>query len=276
MVVCCGVLCYYRNMEEEVFKKPKRRQSQDNLRAQQDAKDRGVDPVGSQIYGEKFVRFHRIGEIKDILPAFKDFYYQAKIKDPNATLRNISQGFNREVCEPMGRLFHPSISQVRTWRKKWDLDLIQQMTDKDIKIIERKNVHQIIKTRDDNRKLVLGAADDEQLEAGVRTLGGELLNDAMQMLRDDQELEEIYTDETLIKRRNYIVNVFSHATRLVHGKAALMLKASAEKRDTAGFLMSLLSQATAGKLSDEQIALLETAYDNKKGEVGILVNNEQQ
>src|SRR3972149_7281547 len=221
MVVCCGVLCYYRNMEEEVFKKPKRRH-------------------------------------------------------PSATLRNISQGFNREVWEPMGRLFHPSISQVRTWRKKWDLDLIQQMTDKDIKIIERKNVHQIIKTRDDNRKLVLGAADDEQLEAGVRTLGGELLNDAMQMLRDDQELEEIYTDETLIKRRNYIVNVFSHATRLVHGEAASMLKASAEKRDTAGFFMSLLSQATAGKLSDEQIALLETAYDNKKGEVGILVNNEQQ
>src|SRR3990167_3518380 len=174
----------------------------------------------------------------------------------------------------MGRLFHPSISQVRTWRKKWDLDLIQQMTDKDIKIIERKNVHQIIKTRDDNRKLVLGAADDEQLEAGVRTLGGELLNDAMQMLRDDQELEEIYTDETLIKRRNYIVNVFSHATRLVHGKAALMLKASAEKRDTAGFLMSLLARATSGQMSDEEMGLLKSAYAPKLNDSEVVKQNE--
>jgi hypothetical protein len=84
------------------------------------------------------------------------------------------------------------------------------------------------------------------------------------MLRDDQELEEIYNDETLMKRRNYIVNVFAHATRLVHGKAALMLKASEEKRNTAGFLMQLLSKATAGKMSDEEMSLLKSAYAPKQ------------
>jgi len=92
------------------------------------------------------------------------------------------------------------------------------------------------------------------------------LNDAMQMLKEDQELEEIYTNDELIKRRSYIINVFSHATRLVHGKASLMLKASEESRNTAGFLMSLLSRATAGKITDEEMALLKSSYIPRQNE----------
>ncbi len=223
-----------------------------------------LDPVGRTLFGESFQGYMKITEYVDLVPAFKDYYYAAKVKDQNETLKNIVLGFNEEVCKPMERLFHPSMSQMRGWRKKWDLDIANQMFDKgiemDMELIERKSVQQLIKTRDEDRRLVLGAADDNQLEAGVRTLGGELLNDAMQMLRDDQELEEIYDAETLIKRRSYIVNVFAHATRLVHGKAALMLKASEEKRNTAGFLMSLLAKATSGKMTDEEMALLKTSY----------------
>lgn len=222
-------------------------------------KPKKIDAVGLRFYGDKFTRYMRVGEITDLLPAFKDYYYAAKVKDPNASIIPILQGFNTEVCEPMGRMFHPNTAQVRIWRRKWDLDLMQQMKGTDIAIIEGRNIHQVVKTRNESRELVLGV-DDNELEAGVRTLGGELLNDAMQMLRDDQELEEIYDDETLMKRRNYIVNVFSHTTRLVHGKAALMLKASAEKRETAGFLMNLLARATAGRLSDDEMQMLETTY----------------
>lgn len=228
-------------------------------------KPKKIDAVGLRFYGDKFTRYMRVGEIVDLLPAFKEFYYSAKIKNPNASIIPILQGFNTEVAEPMGRFFHPNTSQVRIWRRKWDLDLMQQMTDKELSVVEGRNIHQVIKTRDDERRLVLGV-DDNELEAGVRTLGGELLNDAMQMLRDDQELEEIYDDETLMKRRNYIVNVFSHATKLVHGKAALMLKASAEKRETAGFLMNLLAKATAGKLSDDEMQMLETTYSPQHNE----------
>ena len=228
--------------------------------------------VGKQFYGGTFERFMKVGEVKEFIAAFKDFYYQEKSKDPNARLAEILQNFNKEFCAPSGKKFHPYTAQVACWRAKWDLDLMQQLQDKELKIIERKNIHQLIKTRDDERNLVLGAPDDNSLEAGVRTLGGELLNDATQMLRDDQELEEIYDDETLIKRRNYIVNVFSHATKLVHGKAALMLKASAEKRDTAGFLMSLLARGTAGKMSDEEMNLLKSAYAPKLNSEAIKQN----
>jgi len=223
-----------------------------------------TDFVGRQFYGDTFKCFMKVGEITDLIPAFKDFYYQERIKNPKGRLSDILQGFNKEFCEPNGKRFHPYTHQIANWRKKWDLDLMQQMQDKELKMVERKNIHQLIKTRNEQRDLILGAPDDNELEAGVRTLGGELLNDASQMLRDDQELEEIYDDETLMKRRNYIVNVFAHATRLVHGKAALMLKASEEKRNTAGFLMSLLSRATSGKMNDEEMSLLKSAYAPKQ------------
>lgn len=240
-------------------------------------KKKKIDPVGLQIYGTGFTGYQRLAEINDLIPAFKDFYYAAKVKDPNETLRNIVQGFNTEVCAPVGeRRFYASMSQLRTWRRKWDLDLMQQMQEKDLVITEKKNIHQIVKTRDDERNLVAGLAGDNELEAGVRTLGGELLNDAMQMLRDDQELEEIYDNDTLIKRRNYIVNVFAHATRLVHGKAALMLKVSEEKRNNAGFLMSLLARASAGQMTDEEMSLLKTSYAPKQNEPDAITTATQQ
>lgn len=219
-----------------------------------------IDPVGLSIYGSGFKGYMRLEHYKDLISSFKDWYYQEKIKNPNETLQHIVRGFNKEVCEPLNRMFHPSMGQMRLWRAKWDLDLMQQMRDKEITTLQGKDVHQLIKTRNDERQLVLGTVDDNQLEAGIRTLGGELMNDALQMLRDDQELDEVYTTDELMKRRNYVVNVFAHSTRLVHGKAALMLKASEEKRNTAGFLMSLLARATAGKMSDEEMGLLKSSY----------------
>lgn len=221
-------------------------------------KTKKIDAVGLAYFGQTFNGYQKIPEIVDLIPVFKDFYYAAKIKEPNARLSVILQNFGKEICEPVGRKFHPYTTNVRTWRTKWDLDLMQQMKDKEIISAEPKNVYQVIKTRDSERNLILGQVDDNQLEAGIKTLGGELLNDAMQMLKDDQDLDEIYNTDELIKRRNYVVNVFAHATRLVHGKAALMLKASAEKRESASFLMDLLAQATSGNLTEDQLALLET------------------
>lgn len=225
-----------------------------------------IDPVGRAFYGEKFTAYQKIAEIVDLVPAFKDFYYEAKMKDPKRSVGSICREFNDVVTEPLGRIFHPYNSQVRIWRRKWDLDLMQQNEDKDLVIVEKKNIRQLIKTKDENRNIMLGVTGDEELEAGVKTLGGELLNDAMQMLQDDQALEEIYDDDTLVKRRNYILNVFGHVTKLVHGKAALMLKASEEKRNNASFLMTMLASATAGKMTNDQLDMLKSGYNKKPDE----------
>jgi hypothetical protein len=231
-----------------------------NVKVDNSGKPKKLDPVGLSLYGTNFKGFNKVAEYNDILPAFKDWYYEIKKKEPNTTLTVIVRGFNEEVCKPMGRTFYPYLPQLRGWRAKWDLDLMNQLQEKGLAITEKRYVNQVIKTRNEEGRLVTGQVGDSELEAGVKTLGGELLNDAMQMLKDDQELEEIYDDETLIKRRHYIVNVFAHATRLVHGKAALMLKASEEKRNTAGFMMSLIARATAGKMTDEEMKLLKDAY----------------
>jgi len=219
-----------------------------------------LDAVGLNVYGPSFNGYHKVAEYKDLLPAFKDWYYDKKIKNSKETLTNIMQSFNTEVCMPMNRMFHPPIHGIGIWRAKWDLDLMQQIRGTDIVLSNKRNIYEVIKTRDNERNLVLGQVTDSELEAGVKTLGGELINDAMQMLQDDQQLEEIYDDETLMKRRSYIVNVFAHTTRLVHGKAALMLKASEEKRNTAGFLMNLLARASAGQMTDEEMDLLKQSY----------------
>lgn len=221
-------------------------------------------PVAISVYGEEFERYHRLAEYNDLIPSFKDWYYQKKIANDRETLTNILRTFNAEVCAPLGRKFHPKLEAVRSWRKRWDLDLIQQVKGLDHEVTEKRNVYQVIKTRNENDELTANPINDSELEHGIKTLGGELMNDALQMLQNDQELEDIYTNEELMKRRSYIINVFSHATKLVHGKAALMLKASAEKRDTAGFLMGLLARATAGKISDKEISVLRSAYAPKQ------------
>ena len=222
-----------------------------------------VNPIGRTFYGERFEHFDKLGEIKDLLPAFKEFYYVRKIENFNTTGGDIIREYNRDVCYPENRTFHPYTNQLKQWRAKWDRDILEKKKVGGLELIDQKQVLQVIKTRNENDELALGAPQDGDLEAGARTLGGELLNDAFQMLRDDQALEEIYDDETLMKRRNYIVNVFSHVTKLVHGKAALMLKASQEKRENANFLMGLLAKATSGKLSDDEMGMLKTAYSPK-------------
>jgi len=98
---------------------------------------------------------------------------------------------------------------------------------------------------------------DDSLEAGAKTLGGELLNDALSILKRDQKEEELYEDEVIVKRRNYVLNVYNYITRSAHSKETLRLKSNAEKRETMGFLMDLMSRATAGKMTDENMALLK-------------------
>lgn len=223
------------------------------------AKAAKVDKTGQMYYGDKFTVYQRIGEYKDLIPAYKDFYYERRIKDPKYGLVMSIQDFNEQVAYPRGLKLHPYTQQIRAWVRKWNADIIRQQFNmkEDGEITPEKQIRQVVKTR--NNELGLLAPSDSDLEAGTRTLGGELLNDAMQMLHDDQELEEIYEDDTLIKRRSYVLNVFAHATRLVHGKAALMLKASEEKRNNASFLMTLLAKATAGKLTDEEVQVLKAA-----------------
>jgi len=214
--------------------------------------------IARSCYGQEFEKYDKVTEITDLIIPFKDWYYGMKIKNPNETSSVIIKSYNADYCRPMGRTFFPYNSVYRNWRRKWDLDIMQKMQDNSVDIIPDKQIVQVIKTRNENA--YIQDIEDSTLEDGVKTLGGELLNDAFQMLKDDQAMDDIIENDILIKRRNYILNVFGHVTKLVHGKAALMLKASEEKRNNASFLMTLLAQATSGKMTEEQMDMLKGTY----------------
>lgn len=249
------------DINDEILGKKKPKVVKEKKAKEERIKSTNINPLGKSFYGEKFVNFDKLEVIRDLIPKFKDFYYAKKFENLMIAGHSIAKEFNDTLTD--GRTFFPYLANVKAWRIKWDLDIANQIKEQkgeDSMAFKKISISQVIATRDERDKLTLGSVDDQSLEAGVRSLGGELLNDALQMLRDDQEIGEIYKDETLIKRRNYIVNVFAHATKLVHGKAALMLKASEEKRNNASFLMTLMAKATAGKLSDEELSSMKTTY----------------
>jgi len=222
-----------------------------------------INVVGQNYYGQFFERYHRIGEIIEFVPEFKEFYYEEKIKDPKCGLLYLLQTFNKLHVYPKGKQFHPYPSQVKLWTTKWNKEINEKRIEQGLEVIPRSPVRQIIKTRDEGNEVVLGGNYDH-LEEGTKTLAGELLNDALQTMKDTQELEDVYTTEELVKRKSYVLNVLAHTTRLVHGKAALMLKASEEKRNTASFLMDLLAKASSGKMTPEEMEMLKIPYANKQ------------
>lgn len=199
--------------------------------------------MGVLHYGNEFAGYMKLPEIVKDIPAFKDFYIARKRLNPDMSNIQICRAFNEEVMYPQGMRFHPHQTHLSQWAEKWEGSTIP-----DSELIAGD---------------VLVPPTDAELEVGMRMLGGDLLKDASSVLNeatgDDSEMS--------LKQRTYVVSVFSHITKMVHGKANIMLKQSEEKRNTASFLMSLLSKATAGTITDDEISVLESSYQPKEQDV---------
>ena len=200
-------------------------------------------------------RYHKVGEIKELIPQFKVFYYAEKRKEPERSAIKIINDFNKQIT-PL--TFFPWEKQYRLWRKKWDAELIAERGYSQ----QQRAIRQIVKLRDEQDAAIV--PDEYALEIGAHTLAGELLNDAMSILKRDQENEDSYDEEILIKRRTYILNVFNYVTRAVHSKESLKIKSNAEKRETLGFLTALINRSTAGKITDDEMALLKQSATSKQ------------
>lgn len=192
-------------------------------------------------------RYHKVGEIRELIPQFKAFYLAERRREPERSAMKIINDFNRQIAP---QSFFPWEKQYRLWRRKWDAQLLAEQGYRE----EHKDVRQIIKLEDERNAIV---PDEYALEAGAHTLAGELLNDALGILKQDQESEESYEDEIIVKRRNYVLNVFNYVMKASHGKQALNIKTNAEKRETADFMMTLLNRAAAGKLTDKEMEMLQ-------------------
>jgi hypothetical protein len=121
--------------------------------------------------------------------------------------------------------------------------------------LQQREMRQIVKLRDEQNTAIV--PDEHTLEVGAKTLAGELLNDAIDILKGDQESGGVFDEEILIKHRSYVLNVFNYITRAVQGKEALQIKSNAEKRETLGFLTALINRSTAGRITPEEMQLLK-------------------
>ena len=201
--------------------------------------------------------FNKLAEIRDLIPKFKEFYYEKKMEDQSWTSTRLIDAFN-DIIAP--QKFFPTGDMYRRWRKNWDDDITKKIFGMKLSKVDEK----IVRTRNERNELLV--PNENQLEQGAKTLAGELMNDAMNILQKDQVQEELYDDETIIKRRHYVLNVFNYVMRAVQNKQALNIRVKAEQRETAGFLMDLVRRSTAGKITDNEMTLLKESFGRDQNE----------
>ncbi len=200
--------------------------------------------------------YMKIGDLKEFIPRFKDYYYDKKQENPNASVIGIITSFNEMIAPDK---FYPYPTQYRIWRKKWDREILEKAMGAVLAV--ESPVSKAIKTRDEQNNLMIPT--DEDMEDGAKTLGAELVNDAMMMLKKDQAMgEDMFTDEMLVKRRRYVLTVYNHVISAANRKEALKIKKQQEKRETAGFLMDLIRSSTAGHMSQDDIDILKGSVIN--------------
>ncbi|MEJ0053160.1 MAG: hypothetical protein WDN10_00305 [bacterium] len=195
-------------------------------------------------------KYQRVGELRELLPSFRAFYLAERRKEPDRSAIRIINDFNKSIA-PF--TFFPWEKQYRLWRKKWDAELLAEQGYKQ----EQRELRQIIKVRDEQNAAIV--PDAQTLEMGASTLAGELLNDAMDILKRDQDDESSYDDDIIVKRRNYVLNVFNYVMRAAHSKESLNIKSNADKRETATFMMNILNRAMAGKMSEKDMTMLRAS-----------------
>src|SRR3989344_9284150 len=109
-------------------------------------------------------RYHKVHEIRDLIPQFKAFYYGEKRKEPGKSAIKIINAYNAQIT-PL--TFFPWEKQYRSWRKKWDAELIAEQSYKQ----QQREMRQIIKLRDEQNTVIV--PDEYALEVGTHTLAGD-------------------------------------------------------------------------------------------------------
>lgn len=235
---------------------------------QNEKKGNPITKMGVRLFGNFFNGFMKTDACKPFIEGFKEFYFKKRLESDDRPPMELVKEYNELFLYPDFKAFHPYPATVAAWSKRWDYDIYEKVKNKVITVDSKnKYVEQLLITRDNFNELIAQPPSDSSLEAATRTLAGELVNDALNMLKQDQGLEEAYDDEVIVKRRNYILNVLARVTTTVQGKQALILKASEEKRNTAGFLMDLLAKASAGTITPEEMDLLKSSYNNPTQDV---------
>lgn len=211
--------------------------------------------IAKQMYGADFNgKYMKKEELIDLIPKFREYYKSERKKDLRVGAFVILRAFMKEIA-PLK--FYPNKDMYKRWRAEWDRQILSEMGLMEEEVIQRDKVQKIIVSADQQTAFALDPNDpDGSLERGTNNLAGALLNTALEKLKDPEVEDELFDEKTKLKRATFALNVFKEITKKVQGKQALAIKASAEGREKAGFLMNLLQMAQAGKLTAEHMALI--------------------
>lgn len=213
----------------------------------------GARPTDYQSY--KFTgKKSKVEEVREHLPLFRDYYIKHRVKEGKKTsLITLVDNFNEENPDIY---FFPNISVIQKHRKLWDGEIAKRITP------DRQEQLMILQSLESKKRSTIVPMTRDQiiptsdnLVAGAAQLGKVLVDDAFQTMQDSQS-NGYEDEEILIKKKQYALNVFSYVMRAAQGSQMVDIKRNAEKRETAGFMLDLMSRATAGNLSSEDMQLL--------------------
>lgn len=217
--------------------------------------------------GKQLSKYRKLEELRPYVAEFKEYYYQRMLAQAAANPQSVLNDFNKDHPDYM---FWPYAPQYRKWQNMWNIDINAKRSGMSLAPIVSKN---LVTVRDKLGGLIAPPPTSD-IEAGSRTLAGELMNDAMSMLEDDKKRgDELYTDDILIKRRKYILSVYNFVSRNSMSAEMLNIKKQENTRENTNFLMDLLRRSTAGKISKEEMSLLRSSTKIETNEPSIVGEN---
>lgn len=226
--------------------------------AEQPKKGVGITVTGwnpKAYYGERFDgKFMRVDELAPNMTKFKEFYLNERLKNFNTSRVKIVRMFNETIAPEK---FFPYPTQLTIITRRFEKEVAVLAEEQKREDKQKRKINRLIEIKGTDDNLVK-PPDQIALDMGARTLGGLLINDAVDAIQDD---DEDLTPEMKLKKKTYALNVFAQVNRQVQGKAELDIKRAGERREQNNFLMEALNKAAAGQITPEELASMRASLE---------------
>jgi len=197
--------------------------------------------------------------LEEIIEGFRLFYMEER-KAGRTDLMQIFREYRKNTQMYKKIWFNPYPNQVKGWIKNWEQSLpvhIRKVAIKGRDTVKKNQVN-------------VKAIEYADLEDGSKNLQSLLIDDAEQLMKEsntDYELIDVAGgywskeeyEKTRIKKKALALSIAKEVLSGVHKHQTIQIKRNKEGRETAGFLMDLMKQATSGELSEKDLELLDNS-----------------
>lgn len=205
---------------------------------------RGLTPVtGMEDIVEEFHKYYmenRHAGRTDLMQIFREFRTDLKL--------------NRKIW------FNPQGILIKGWMNKWENSLPIHARKVQIKIRD-------VKKNQSDEKDTLKKIEYHELEDGAKNLQSLLLEDASQLMEESNEAFEVGNgywkkedwEKIRIKKKALALGIAKEILSGVQKHQVIQIKKNKEGRETVNFMMDIMKQASAGELTEQELALLDSS-----------------